>query len=71
MKYVYPPMSILFARANSKLCFLLQKLLFAAENQLAPDLMSGGGLPPKSAIPIEILKSNGYGRYNTENQQRR
>jgi len=51
-------MSILFARANSKLCFLLQKFHFAAENQLAPDLMSGDGLPPKSAIPIEILKSN-------------
>jgi len=32
---------ILLLRSNSKLCFLLQKMLFAAENQLAPDLLSG------------------------------
>jgi len=53
MKFENHTKSILFARANSKLCFVLQKILFATQNQLAPDPQSGGRLPPKSAISIE------------------
>jgi len=35
------PQSKLFARANSKLCFAAQKMLFVLQNQLAPDPQSG------------------------------
>jgi hypothetical protein len=59
---MYQRSPILFARANSKLCFLLQKCLFAAENQLAPDLMSGGWIASKVGNPCKNVKSNGYGR---------
>jgi hypothetical protein len=70
MTCMYQLRSILFARANSKLCFLLQRIPFAAENQLAPDLKSGVLLPQMSAI-LRNLKSNVYVKYYSKNWQRR
>ena len=54
--------SVLFARANSKLCFLLQKIIFAAENQLAPDPQSGGAFASKVGKRNRNKKWNGYGK---------
>jgi hypothetical protein len=42
----------LLPRGNSKLCFLLQKMLFAAENQLAPVLMAGVYGCLQSRLPV-------------------
>ncbi|GEM_PF-3521791 len=54
----YAVRQILLAPANSKLCFLLHKINFAAKNKLAPPLRIGDGFPPKSEILL-MAYSNG------------